>query len=418
MPKTARRPRGDGTLHQRSRDGMWVASIELPPGPDGRRRRKTATARDYATAVRRLRDLRRAAEQSGGDLPTTALTVEQWLTHWLDDIAAAHLKPTSLAGYRSAVQHQLVPHLGRRRLDKLTPQHVRAMHRALAESGLSASSALKAHRVLAKALTDAMREGLVVRNVATLVDAPRRTDSDRHGLTAPQAKTLLRHVADDPLAARWATALLLGARQGECLGLEWDRVDLDAWVVDVSWQLQRLPYRHGCGGRCGRTRAAYCPSRVLDVRPGFTHRPIPGSGLVLTRPKGRPRVLPLPAPLAAVLDRHHALAGRPATGLVWTTPTGDAIDPRRDYEAWRAHLRAAGLPDVPLHAARHTTATLLMEAGVPDTVIQAILGHSDVVTTRGYQRADLTVARSALDALGASLLAQQPGDQDVPQVGR
>ena len=66
-------------------------------------------------------------------------------------------------------------------------------------------------------------------------------------------------------------------------------------------------------------------------------------------------------------------------------------------------LKEVGVRDVPLHSARHTTATLLMEQGVGDTVIQSIMGHTLVTTTQGYQHADISMARRALDGLGERL---------------
>jgi site-specific recombinase XerD len=63
---------------------------------------------------------------------------------------------------------------------------------------------------------------------------------------------------------------------------------------------------------------------------------------------------------------------------------------------WHDVLQATGVTDVDLHSARHTTATLLLEAGVDAHIIQAVMGHTDVVTTRGYQHVDLTMARGAM----------------------
>lgn len=396
---TTRRQRGDGSLYQQS-DGLWCATIDLGIGGDGKRRRRKIRSKDYATAVRKLRELRRHVQD--GTLATTgSSTVAAWLTRWLDEIARQRIKPKTLAGYRSIITGQLVPEIGAYRLDKLTPAHVRQMHRSLEKRGLAASSVLKTHRVLAKALTDAQREGLVHRNVSTLVDAPSKNDSDRGALTVKQAVALLRaaEAAADPLTSRWAAALLLGARQGELLGLTWDRVDLEAGTVDLAWQLQQLPQLHGCDGRCGYQRAAYCPERRFDAPRGFELHPLRGS-LALTRPKSRAgrRLIPLPAPLAAVLLRHQQNAPANAYGLVWTTD-GHPWAPRRDHLAWKAALERAGLPDVPLHAARHSTATILLEAGVDAHVIASILGHSSIVVSRGYQHVDLTLQRSAMAGL-------------------
>jgi len=117
------------------------------------------------------------------------------------------------------------------------------------------------------------------------------------------------------------------------------------------------------------------------------------------------RVIPIPRRLADQLSRHRdAAASQPCPhGLVWSTPSGQPIPAGTDLAAWHAALARAGLPPVPLHAARHTTATLLMDLGIDVTVIQSILGHARPLTTRSYQHADLTMSRAALARLAEHL---------------
>lgn len=407
--KPSRRARGEGGLYKRASDGLWVGTVDIGYDAAGKRIRRTVTSKAYSIAFDKLADLKRTLEEHGS-APDAKTTVERWLTYWLTDIAAARNKPRTLQGYRTTVTQHLIPYLGRKRLDQLAPQHVRDLHRELAKAGLASSTALKAHRVLAKALTDAQREGRVKRNVATLVDAPSKAGEERIPLTVDQAKTLLMHLAktEDRLASRWAAALLLGARQGECIGLTWEHTDLDQGVADLSWQLQRLGFRHGCGPApaidgdpwpCGVRRAGSCRERELDVPAGFSHTQLEG-GLCLTPPKGKPRVVPLPLPMLAFLVQHQAKT-KAKSGLVWTRPDGRPIDPSHDNKAWHAALVAAGLPGtIDLHSARHTTASLLLDLDVDPYVIQQILGHANIVTTRGYQHVSLTLARKALDQLG------------------
>ncbi len=403
MAKTARRQRGDGSLYQRA-DGMWIGSVDLGWTPEGTRRRKTVSSRTQAGALAKLREVRR---QIGvyGDVPTRSLTVHDWLERWLRDIASQRIRPRTMDTYRHKVA-LIEEAIGRVRLDRLTPAHVRTVHQRIAGKGLSSTTALQAHRILAAALKDAEREGLVVRNVARLVDAPRKAVSDRSALTSAQAKAVLRGSASDPMAARWALALLYGVRQGEALGLTWECVDLDAGTIDLAWQLQRLTWRHGCGETCGRKRGAECPKRNLGAPPGFESRHLEGA-LCLTRPKSAAgtRVVPLIDPMHELLERQAELsAGRPNPhGLVWHDAEGHPLDAKADREAWYAALTSAGAPRIALHGARHTTATLLLELGVDAKVIGSILGHSDVVTTQGYQHVDLSLQRAALDGLGKAI---------------
>lgn len=407
MGKTARRQAGEGSLYRRKSDGMWVGVVDLGFRPDGARKRKYVVHSTQRGALEKLREVRR---QVGvyGDVPTRSQTLDDWLERWVRDFATLRVRPRTLDTYRHKVS-LIRESIGKVRLDKLTPAHVRQMHTYIVQTrGLSSSTALQSHRILTKALKDAEREGLIGRNVATLVDAPRRAVSTRGALTSEQARAVLAHAGDDPMAARWALALLYGVRQGEALGLTWSCVDVERGTIDLAWQLQRLTWRHGCGtpATCGRRRGAECPKRSLGAPAGFEIHQLDG-GLCLTRPKSAAgqRVVPLLPFMAELLEHQRAAtSGQPNPhDLVWHRPTGAPLEPRKDLEAWYAALDRAGVPPVELHGARHTTATLLLEAGVDTAVIASILGHSDVVTTRGYQHVDVRLARLALDGLALTL---------------
>ena len=403
MAKRARRMAGEGALYERA-DGMWVASLDLGTTPDGRRRRWTAKSRTQQGALEKLRKARHD-KAAYGDIPTSSPTLAEWLAQWLRDIVLPNAKPRTYTEYESAVRLHITPVIGKVRLQSLTPAHIRrAMHGPLA-AGQTATAA-KIHRTLSTALTAAEREGLIPRNVARLTALPRTSKAAAAALSTDQARALLAATHGTPMGARWLAALVLGGRQGEILGLEWDRLDLDNGVADVAWQLQRLPYLHGCKGApespsCGK-RPGSCPDRQLNVPTGFEARRLEGS-LCLTRPKTDKsrRLIPLPPPLVVALRGLEQEGSR--HGLVWCREDGRPIDPRDDSAAWDAALRAAGLPDVKLHAARHTTATLLMEMGIDTKVIEELLGHTSVVTTRGYQQVSQAMARKALDGLGESL---------------
>jgi len=302
------------------------------------------------------------------------------------------------------------------------------------------------HRTLVTSLEAARREGYVSRNVAELVDPPRRRKSSRGALSATQARTVLSSTADDRLSSRWMMALLTGARQGECLGLRWRHIDLEQRQLDLAWQLQRVGLRHGCAdvtactephhrrpcppecrkaartaGRphicipaddkrlCNQICAKHvraCPANELDLPRDYDHVQLHG-GLCLVAPKttGSTRVIPIPAALLSSLHarRRGYEAERSAYDidhdLVWPRLDGQPIEASDDAAAWHLALAAAGVPDVELHAARHTTSTLLLEAGVDVRVIEQIVGHSSAITTRGYQHVSLELARRALDAL-------------------
>lgn len=417
MTSKPRRQRGEGSVYQRASDGLWVGSIDLG-WIDGKRRRKTITARTQAAAIKKLREARKAID--AGQLNTATLTVEKWVEHWLEHIAPTTRKPQVLRGDRSMVRAHILPQLGRIKLDKLSQAHVRQLHQSIYAKGLSSTTALNVHRLLNKILNDAMRENLLGRNVAELTNKPKPAKSTRDGLSLDDVRALIAHLDGDRLQSRWAFALFTGARQGECLGLRWSHIDFAEGTADIAWQLQRIPYKHGCGKRagkwvCGR-RADHCPTRSLDVRPGYEYHRLNGN-LCLQRPKteGSRRVIPLAPPLLVALqERRHAYLDERHTysedhDLVWPRPDGRPAKAGDDLQEWYRHLDALEIERQVLHTARHTASTLLLALGVPEHVRMSILGHSEAATNRAYSHVDLSMQRAAMETFAAAVSKQLEG---------
>ena len=132
-------------------------------------------------------------------------------------------------------------------------------------------------------------------------------------------------------------------------------------------------------------------------------------GLWLLRSKtaGSHRSPGLPAVLAEALAEH--LQTYHPTRFLFEASPGIPLDPRRDHAAWHAALAEEGLPPMRLHSARHTTATLLLEAGVPQRLIQEILGQPQALTTARYQHPSLPLQAAALaQATSALTLSTSP----------
>lgn len=420
---TKRRDRGSGGVYQRSSDGKWIAAVTLPPDPiTGRQRRKVATAASKTEAQGKALKLRQQLEESG-DLPTKSPTVAQWMHIWLTTITPGRLKPSTQEEYESKIRLYVLPRIGKKRLEKVTPSMVAGIFQWMTTSpdaytpglGLSTTTARQVHSILSKSFTDAFRRGQVVRNVVERVDPPRKAATEQEHLTAAEAITFLEANAVDPYVARYALGLMTGCRQGEALGLTCDNVRIDrdedgtvaGGLVTLAWSLQRLKWRHGCPRNrpCGHKRGADCPLRHVGVTQGPDAQ-LEAGGLWRLRPKTQLsyREVPLPRLLATVLDR---VKGGRESGLMFTDH-GDPVDPRRDWGIWKEWLQRAELPAVSIHAMRHSTATLLYALGVDEQTRMRILGHSSATTTRGYTHRDLTLERAAMARVEGALAEALP----------
>ena len=167
--------------------------------------------------------------------PAAHRTFDEWLDHWLTNIASRRVRPRTLESYEGILRLHLKPGLGHPRMDRLQPEHLAAFYSRLSEKGLSAASILRVHRVLSRALKVAMQRGKTSRNVATLVDAPTvRRPETALPLDVDEARRLLHSAESTRNAARWTVALALGLHQSEALALRWMDVDLLRGTLSVQ----------------------------------------------------------------------------------------------------------------------------------------------------------------------------------------
>lgn len=394
-----RRQYGTGSVY-RLPNGNWRGAAEAGFNAKGDRRRVTVTAKTEAEAKRRLRDKIRQLEMTGPTDANAGTTVRMFADEWLER-EAQRLRPKTWANYRSTTRNWIIPAIGHLRLDRLTPGSVREVGKQVRAAGRSSSTAALAHTILLIMLRAAIADGHPIPVRLLEIDGPGLAVSDRQAIGLAEARKLLDVAASRSDRSRWIAAILQGMRQGECLGLTWECVDLDAATIDVSWQLQRLQRTE----RFSRT----APLRVPD---GYEHRVLDGT-LCLVRPKTSrgQRIIPMVPWVTAALMEWKAIAPASPHGLVWPRPDGS---PRRDSEDradWKALQSEAGIAhpsgrEFVGHEARHTTATLLLEAGVDPHTVTAILGHSSITTSRGYQHVSTALARQAMEAVAARLELQ------------
>jgi integrase len=372
------RGRHEGSIFQRS-NGRWVAMLSLAAG-----QRKSFYGRTRQEVQRKLAAAQRDVEM-GIPVISDRQTLAQYLLGWLETT-----KPTiefsSWNRNRQYVELHIIPQVGQIRLRELTAQQVQQLYTNRINAGLSSSTVRHLHATLHKALKDAERLGLVVRNVCKLVNAPRMAETEIHPLSPPQAQVLLRTVAGGPIEPLYVTALATGMRLSELLGLFWADVDLDARptaVIRVRRQLKRVAGAW-----------AWMEPKTKRSR----------------------RQIALPESVAGVLRRHQLrqAAERQRLGSLWEdndlvfcTQMGRPLMPGNVYRQLMRVLKRAGLPHIRFHDLRHTAATLLLSARVNPKVVSEMLGHaSTTITLDIYSHVLPDMQQDAAEAMGHLLFTE------------
>jgi integrase len=369
-----RRGKGEGTIYQRD-DGRWTASVDLG-FIDGKRVRKSFYGTTRKAVSGKLK--RALGRQEAGGLVRTddVVTVGTYLDRWL---ASVSVRPKTKRQYEQIVRLYLKPAIGPVRLTQLDPDQVRALVRGLEQRGLSSRTATLARDILRIALTQAVSDELIGRNVAALVRRPKGRRREGATLSNDEARALIDALAGKRLETVITCGLALGLRLGEVLGVQW--TDLKAGRLTIRHALQTI----------GKRRE-----------------------LVEVKSRESQRTLTLPAVVVRMLERHKVSQAerRLAAGADWqkgdyvfTTRIGRPLEGtlvtrdlkrilaktwiggQRDCKHARLRERACldcgatHLPVVSFHGLRHSCASLLLAAGVPIRDVSELLGHSDVRLT-------------------------------------
>ncbi|HEU5373831.1 MAG TPA: tyrosine-type recombinase/integrase [Ktedonobacteraceae bacterium] len=347
-----RRTQGEGSVYMR-KDGRAAASAMY----EGKRITKYGKTKKEA---KEKLDAYLADLRAGKVVMGPKQTVEQYLTHWLEDERRLRIALTSLMRYRSSLKAHIIPALGHIELSKLSREHVQSFYADLLDGGLSAGSIRHVHGLLTSALKDAVRHEIIARNPCQYVTLPRGEDFQAKALTQEEAARLIEVARGHRLWFLILMAITTGARLGELLALRW---------VDLNEEAGKL--------RIGRSVAR-----------------VQGVGRIEKAPKtksGR-RPVRLPQVILRSLEaqRDYITGVRLAAGpswkdrdLVFPNRVGDHMDHWVVLRTFKQLVEQAGLPVMRFHDLRHSAATLLLAAGVNVKVVQEMLGHADIRTTLG-----------------------------------
>lgn len=379
MQTTARRRKGEGSIHYDAKRGLYVARITI----DGQL--KTVAAKREGDCIRKLDALKAAMRRGDVITKRVGLTVADVLDHWLKNGMRndPRIKAPGTQLIHAANVTRWKGLIGQRPAAKLTVDDVETAYRAIAGGtdqrvgDLDRRPAGVTHQqrmgdTLRKAVRDGVRRKVLAQSVADVVVAAQierdqaAPKGERRALTVAEMRTLIDASKSHRLHALLRLALSTGMRPGELIGLHWSDLHLDDTVpyVEVSHAAQRqLNNRF----------------KVVEV----------------LKNSGAYRDIGLTDDVVDVLREHrHAqnvkrLAAKswPEPDLVFASARGTVLNPsnvRRDFDTV---CTAAGLDRIVPYETRHTYATMLAESDMNTFQIADILGHAnDRMLSQTYRK--------------------------------
>jgi integrase len=301
----------------------------------GRERRRWHPAGNEQGDVERLA-ARLASDLQGRNDQVRALTFGAYLaTRWLPGKRVV-LADSTYAGYRRNVETHILPALGRIGLRRLRSHHLETLYDTLlhptdGSHALSPKNACEIHLVIRGALADAVRRGLITRNVALIANAPRLRSIpkvEQQAWTAQELQQFLHAAAGHRHFPALSPAALTGMRRNKLLGLRWEDFHEDAATVSVNRGLVAVDYQM----RETRSKTASARRRIdLD-----------------------PTTVDVMSAWRSWQAAEQWAAGVESHGWMFTDPDGNPIHPHSISQSFERIARRAGVRLIRLHDRRHT----------------------------------------------------------------
>lgn len=352
-----RRSRGEGSIYRRE-DGLWVGQIYVA----GKKKVK------YSKIQKEVREWLHQQKDSvnkGIFIDKKDITLTDFLTRFIESQEST-LRPKTIESYNYLIRVHIVPELGNCKLSQLRPDIIQAFYTLKVNSNLSKRTVQYMHAVLHKALDQAMKWGLVARNVADLVDPPRPTKNIPKTWTVEQSKRFLEQVKDSRFFPMYCLAYI-GLREGEILGLAVKDFDRENHTITIRQALQYIT----------------------------------GRGLIIAEPKteSSKRTIKLPDFVYEALVNHPVNKDQE---LLFVTSNNTPFNPRNFVRDFKSQTKEAGLPEIRFHDLRHFAVSFLInELKIPPKVVQDIIGHATInLTMTVYSHSNTDQQSEAMEKMG------------------
>lgn len=358
---------GSGTIRKKTvtRSGkqyiFWEGRAVVGYDPaTGKPIRRSVTAKTQAEARKKLQGIISSVDNGTYQEPLK-LTVGAWVQEWLDTYAANTVKAYTLSTYRLILKNHIRPRLGAMKLQAVRGNHVQKFYNDLTASGLTGKTVKNISSVLHKSMDRAVKLGYIAANPCNAADLPKVKNKEIHPLTDTEIPLFLKEIDSSPMRNAFAVCLYCGLREGELLGLPWDRINFDRQEIIIAQQLQRSKEKGQGYSIIDSTKSG--KSRTIKPPPvAFEYLKAERTQQMQNRLKA-------------------GSAWRNEWNLVFTNAIGEHYAIHTFYKEFKRIAEKIGRPDARPHDLRHTCATAAIAAGADIKSVQSLMGHATAAFT-------------------------------------
>ncbi|MBA4541952.1 site-specific integrase [Thermoactinomyces daqus] len=353
--------------HVRKRGSKWCFIIDLGRDPEtGKRKQKWFSGFNTKKEAERAMATKIHELNQGVFIEPSKITLEDYLKRWLQDYALTNCAPRTYEGYESIIRNHLIPSLGKITLDRLKPMHIQKYYsdkldhgRSDKKGGLSARTVHHHHRLLHKALEQAVKWQVITVNPVRAVSPPKPKRKQIQVLTRDEVLLLLKAAENSKLYEPIFFAVNTGMRRGEIFALRWSDVDFENQLISIRRTLHRTKDSGFVFRDSAKTDGSRRSIAVSD-------------SVVKMLKKIKRKQLEQKMALGPAYQDHD---------LIFCRPDGTPFDLDYLSKAFGQFIRKANLPPIRFHDLRHTHATLLLQQGEHPKVVSERLGHSTITIT-------------------------------------
>lgn len=232
---TTRAAQGSGTIRQR-KDGTWEARFTLGRDPGTGKQKQKSVYGKTQKEVRQKMTAALADIDKGIYTEPSKMTVGKWLDTWLEDYTGG-IKEQTQAQYEQVCRVHLKPHFGAVAISAIKPHMIQKLYNDLIRTGKSSKTVKNINGVFHKALQQAVLLQYIPANPCDAVQLPKMVKPDLTALNENQIDSFLQIIRGTDYESILKVDLFTGMRQGEIMGLSWDRVDFEKGIITVDRQL-------------------------------------------------------------------------------------------------------------------------------------------------------------------------------------